>query len=226
MNHQRFFVTSTGTGVGKSFITAALVRQAMALGRTVSAYKPVITGFQQAKIDASDIGLLLRSLGLPASQENIDRMSPWRFEMPMAPSMAAQIELRFVDFDALVLHSRSALTAPEDVAFIEGVGGIMVPLDEKRTVLDWIDALETQTLLVAGSYLGTISHTLTALSVLQQRSIPLHAIIVNESEDGTVSLQDTVNELSRWTRLPIVPVKRRQSGDDWGDVKELRGLIA
>ncbi|HEU0117759.1 MAG TPA: dethiobiotin synthase [Alphaproteobacteria bacterium] len=226
MNQQRFFVTATGTGVGKSFITAALVRQAMGMGRSVAAYKPVVTGFNAANVNDSDTGTLLRSMELPATPQNIERISPWRFEMPLAPSMAAQIELRFIDFDALLMHSRGALSAPEDVALIEGVGGVMAPLTEDHTILDWMDALQTQTLLVTGSYLGTLSHTLTALSVLQQRKMPVHAIIVNESEDSSVALQDTVNELGRWTRLPIVPVKRRKSDDDWGDVKELRALLA
>ncbi|MFY9288587.1 MAG: dethiobiotin synthase [Alphaproteobacteria bacterium] len=226
MNQQRFFVTATGTGVGKSFITAALVQQAKARGRSVAAYKPIITGYNPAQIDDSDIGLLLRSVGLEATPQNIDRMSPWRFEMPMAPSMAAPIELRYLDFEALILHSRGAMHAPQDVAFIEGVGGVMVPLDEGHTILDWISALEMPSLLVTGSYLGTISHTLTALAAMQQRHLPIHAIIVNESPDSPIALQDTVNELGRWTRLPIVAVSRRKSSDGWNDVKELRGIIA
>jgi dethiobiotin synthetase len=224
--NQRFFVTGTGTGIGKSFITAALVRQARALGRSVTAYKPVVTGWHPDKIDASDTGLLLRSMEMAANEETIQRLSPWRYEMAMAPSMAAAIELRSIDFDALALHSRGAVVAPDDVVLIEGVGGVMVPLGPNRTVLDWIDAVEIPALLVTGSYLGTLSHTFTALAVMKQRHIPLHAIIVNESEDSPLSLEETVDEIARWTSLPVVPVKRRASNDDWHDVKELRGLLA
>ena len=64
---------------------------------------------------------------------------------------------------------------------IEGVGGIMVPLDERHTVLDWMSALRLPVLLVAGSYLGTISHTLTALHVLAQRNLDIAAVVVSES---------------------------------------------
>ncbi len=224
--NQRFFVTATGTGIGKSFITAALVRQAKGMWRSVSAFKPVVTGFDPETPDDSDTGLLLRSLEQDSTPENIDRMSPWRFKAALAPAMAALQELREVDFEALVVHSRGAMLAPDELILIEGVGGVMVPLDETHTVLDWIERVEAPVLLVTGSYLGTISHTLTAMAVLQQRHIPIHAIIINESEESPVSLQDTRDELSRWTRLPIIPVTRRKSGEDWQDVKELRSLLA
>jgi dethiobiotin synthetase len=223
--NQRFFVTSTGTGIGKSFITAALVRQAKALGKSVVAYKPVISGFNPADAANSDTGLLLQSQDLPLTPENIARISPWRFAAPLAPSMAARLENCTVNFEDIVSHSRKVAAMAEDVVLIEGVGGVMVPLNDCHTILDWIEATEMQTLLVVGSYLGTISHTLTALAVLQQRAIPLHAVIINESEDSPLSLQDIVEELGHWTRLPIITVARRKTPDGWRDVKELHRVL-
>lgn len=224
--NQRFFVTGTGTGVGKSFITAALVRQAKAVWRSVNAHKPVVTGFNPANANDSDTGLLLQCLNKDLSEENIQRMSPWRFAAPLAPAMAAKQEERDVDFEALVVHTRGTLLAPEDLVLIEGVGGVMVPLDNRHTVLDWMERVDIPAILVAGSYLGTLSHTLTALAVLKQRQIPVHAVIVNESENATVSLQDTIDELKRWTDLPLVPVARRTAEDDMNAIKELRALLA
>lgn len=224
--NQRFFVTGTGTGVGKSFITAGLVRQAKAVWRSVAAHKPIVTGFNPANANDSDTGYLLQMLDMEVSDENIQRMSPWRFEAPLAPAMAAKQEERDVDFDALVIHTRGTLLSPDDLVLIEGVGGVMVPLDNRHTVLDWIEPLDIPVVLVAGSYLGTISHTLTALEVLKQRAIPMHAIVVNESENASVTLQDTIEELRRWTDLPIVPVTRRHRRDDMNDIKELRALLA
>ena len=90
-------------------------------------------------------------------------MSPWRFAAPLAPDMAAAREGRALDFDRPDRVCRHAIDARTDVLLIEGIGGIMVPLDERHTVLDWMVALRLPVLLVAGSYLGTISHTLTAV---------------------------------------------------------------
>jgi dethiobiotin synthetase len=223
--NMRTFITSTGTSIGKSFMTAALARQARALGRSVTAYKPLISGFDPAHIEDSDTGLLLQSMDMPPTRENIERVSPWRFTAPLAPSMAAKLEQREVDFDELVSHSRSAIKGKEDIVLIEGVGGVMVPITDRHTVLDWIAALDIQAILVAGSYLGTISHTLTALTALKQKKISVQSIVVNESEGSTVSLPDTIEELRHWTELPIIGITRR-SDSDYRDVKELQSLLA
>jgi dethiobiotin synthetase len=222
---QRLFITSTGTGIGKTFITASLVRQAKALGKSVMAYKPVISGFDAKRPQESDTGILLQSLDLPATPENIARISPYRFAAPLAPSMAARLERRRIDFDELVAAGQKAMAGPGDIMLIEGVGGVMAPLDDKCTVIDWIEALEIEALLVTGTYLGTISHTLTALAVLEQRAIPVFAIIVSESEESTVSLQATVNELAGRTRLPVIGIERRKP-DDKALITELRGLFS
>ncbi len=224
MNY-RYFITSTGTGIGKSFITAALVRQAVPLQRSIAAYKPIISGFDSANIAGSDTGLILKSLDLPLTTENIDRVSPYRYSAPLAPSMAARLENRPLDFHGLVAHSQRALQGPENIVLIEGVGGVMVPLNDRRTVLDWIEALGIPTLLVVGSYLGSISHTLTTLAVLRQRHIPIRAVLVNESENSSVTLADTINELKIWTEAELIAVVRR-AASDWRDVQELQTLLS
>jgi dethiobiotin synthetase len=199
----RLFITSTGTGIGKSFITAGLARQARAHGQTIAAYKPVISGFDPAEVEESDTGILLDALGLPMTQDNIERISPWRFAAPLAPSMAGRLENRPIDFDALVAHSRKMLQGPEETILIEGVGGVMAPLTDHHTVLDWIEALGAPALLVVGTCLGGISHTLTALETLKQRKISVHALIVNESENSSATLEQTVDELKLWTDMPL-----------------------
>lgn len=221
---QRFFVTSTGTGIGKSFITAALVRQALARKKTVAAYKPVISGFDPADVGASDTGLILESLGLPATAEHIQRISPWRYAAPLAPSIAARQENRPLDFQTLIAQCQKCIAGPEELVLIEGVGGVMVPLNDRRTVLDWIEALGIPVLLVIGNYLGSISHTLTAISALRQRHIPLHAIILNESENSTVSMSLTIDELKLWIETQLIAVNRRADGN-WRDVDELGVLL-
>jgi len=73
------FVTSTGTGIGKTFVTAALVKHLRAQGRAVDAFKPVLSGFDPGNAEDSDTGVLLNALGRKPIQEEFDRISPWRF---------------------------------------------------------------------------------------------------------------------------------------------------
>jgi dethiobiotin synthetase len=222
---QRFFITATGTGIGKSFITAALVRQAKALKRTVMAYKPVISGFDGANPDDSDTGLIIRSLGLATDQAAIERVSPWRYVAPLGPSMAARLENCLINFEQLVTQTHNMLDGPEELVLIEGVGGVMVPLTDHHTVLDWIAKLDVPCLLVTGSYLGALSHTLTAIETLRQRRISVRALIVNQSAESEVSLAATVSELGHWAQYEIITVMRQSSTTATPDISELQTLL-
>jgi dethiobiotin synthetase len=204
------FVTGTGTDVGKTFLSAALIRHWRSTGHTVAAFKPVASGFDPASAEASDPGVLLAALGRPIS--DIDTISPWRFAAPLSPDMAAAREGRMIDFDAIVEFSRREATSA-DRALIEGVGGIMVPLDDRHTVLDWMSALRLPVLLVAGSYLGTISHTLTALRVLAQRNLTVVAVAVSESAAPGAPLEETVATIARFADLIEVVGVPRLMGD-------------
>jgi dethiobiotin synthetase len=200
------FVTGTGTDVGKTFLSAALIRHWRAAGHAVAAFKPVVSGFDPATAQASDPGVLLTALGRPIS--DIETISPWRFAAPLSPDMAAAREGRALDFDAIVEFSRRAATGADRV-LIEGVGGIMVPLDERHTVLDWMSALRLPVLLVAGSYLGTISHTLTALRVLAQRNLTVAVVAVSESAVPGAPLDETVAVIARFAdMIEVVGVPR------------------
>ena len=195
------FVTGTGTDVGKTFVTAALVRHLRSAGKTADAFKPVVSGFDPANIADSDPGVLLSALGRALTKEEIERIAPWRFAAPLSPDLAARAESRSIDFGALVEFSRGVVY-DRGTILIEGVGGIMVPLDMTHTVLDWMSAIRIPVLLVAGSHLGTISHTLTALHVLAQRNLDIAGVVVSESTAPGASLDDTVATIARFA-VPI-----------------------
>jgi len=204
------FVTGTGTDVGKTFLSAALIRHWRAAGHVVAAFKPVVSGFDPASAATSDPGVLLAALDRPIT--DIETISPWRFAAPLSPDMAATREGRALDFDAIVEFSHQAAESADRV-LIEGVGGIMVPLDERHTVLDWMSALRLPVLLVAGSTLGTISHTLTALRVLAQRNLTVVAVAVSESVTPGAPLDETVAVIARFADMIEVVGVPRLSGD-------------
>ena len=157
------FITATGPDVGKTFVVASLIGHLRQNGRSVEAIMPIVSGYDSAQAAASDPGTLIAALGLPFSPELIERTSPWRFRAALSPDLAARLEGRSIDVDAVTDYCKAAIDARRDVLLIEGVGGIMVPLDEQRTILDVMMALRLPLILVTGSYRGTISHTLTAL---------------------------------------------------------------
>jgi dethiobiotin synthetase len=206
-----YFVTSTGTDIGKTFVTAGLIRYLREAGQAVHALKPVVSGYDPSVVETSDPAVLLSALGRQVSADEVEAIAPWRFRAPLSPDLAAAREGRTIDFGELVAFSRKSVDAETGMLFIEGVGGIMVPLDAERTVLDWMAALQIPLLLVVGGYLGTISHTLTALDVLATRHLKIAAIVVSESERNPVELDDTVASIARFAHgagvvgLPRLP---------------------
>ncbi|MGH6662285.1 MAG: ATP-dependent dethiobiotin synthetase BioD, partial [Rhodospirillales bacterium] len=124
-----------------------------------------------------------------------------------------------------VAFCRDAQKSDRDLLLIEGVGGVMAPLDDRHTVLDWIDELGAPALLVCGSYLGAISHALTAAAALAARGITIAGVVVDESEASTVPLADTVATLKRFlpARLPLATVERGAEGK--AVLKALRPMI-
>ena len=203
-----FFVTGSGTDIGKTFVTAAIIHELRRRGRRSTALKPVASGFDPTQVAASDPGILLAALGHHPTTAALDRIAPWRFRAPLSPDMAARRDGRVIDFTTLVEHSRMA-AAENDLLLIEGVGGVMVPIDETHTVLDWMATLRLPVILVGGSYLGAISHSLTALDALHSRALKVAALVVNETAGSSVALDETATTVARFAAaVPIVALPR------------------
>ncbi len=200
------FVTSSGTEIGKTYVSAMLTRELKA--RVI---KPLVSGIDEETFPESDPAQLLAAMGEPVTYENAGLVSRWRFQAALSPDMAAKRENRVIDFDELVAECVSAARA-HDPLVIEGVGGLMVPLDGTHTVLDWMKALKAKTdlapLLVVGAYLGTISHTLTTLAVMEREGLAPRAIVVSEKEPGPVPVEETAETIARFagaTPVRVVP---------------------
>jgi dethiobiotin synthetase len=203
------FITATGPDVGKTFVVASLIGHLRQIGHSVDAIMPIVSGYDPAQAATSDPGTLIAALGLPFSPESIERTSPWRFRAAFSPDLAAELENRSIDVEAVIAYCKAAVDGRRDVLLIEGVGGIMVPLDEHRTILDVMMALRMPLILVTGSYRGTISHTLTALDSLFRRDMRVLATIVSETPGSKVPLADVVSSLARFT-APVIGLPRQR----------------
>ena len=126
----------------------------------------MVSGYDSSVVETSDPAVLLRALGRPVSADEIAAIAPWRFRAPLSPDLAAARERPRLDFDALVAFSRARRRARTTACCSSKASAASWCRSKaRRTVLDWMAALEIPLLLVVGGYLGTISHTLTALDV-------------------------------------------------------------
>jgi dethiobiotin synthetase len=145
-------------------------------------------------------------------------MSPLRFKAALSPPMAARREGQDLRLEAMVDLCAAALSeATADLMLIEGAGGVMSPLCEDATNLDLMAALGLPVLLVGGSYLGSISHTLTAASVIQARGLELVAVVLSQDADPAApDFAETLADVAHF--LPgvrVIPAPRH--GQAWAE---------
>lgn len=177
-----YFITGSGTGVGKTFTTCALLHAC----KTAKGYKPIISGYGKGQNDTTLIAQY--------SGNVIANVSPWRFKAPLSPDMAAAKEGRKLKRGELVKWTKKIVKQKNRV-FIETVGGLMVPLNDKHTTRDWLAKCDIPLILVTGSYLGALSHTLATIEAARAAKLKIRALIINESVDG-VDLAATKRSLA------------------------------
>lgn len=209
------FVTATSTDVGKTYVACAVIRALRAAGRPVRAFKPVVSGFDPTEAEASDPGRLRSALGTGAPP--LEAIAPLRFAAPLSPPLAARMEGVSLSLDHLETLCRDQMGG-DSLLLIEGAGGVMSPLTDGETNLDLIERLGAAVILVTGSYLGTISHTLTAIEVLRARRVAVAAVVMSESEDAP-DLAETAAGLSAFIPgVPLFTAPRDAGGWDASDL--------
>ncbi|PIC00595.1 dethiobiotin synthase [Caulobacter sp. X] len=212
-----FFVAGTGTDLGKTHIGCKLLEAVRNRDLKVDAFKPVVSGFDPEAPETSDPARLAVALGRPDAWAEV---SPRRYRAPLAPNLAARLEGDILRMDDLIADCRAWLSGRDvDLALVEGAGGVMSPMTDEATNLDLMAALGLPILLVAGSYLGTASHLLTALEVVRARSLTVAAIVVSESLDAP-DLDQTVEMLRAFERRAPILVAPR-AGLDAGELADV-----
>jgi len=183
------FITATGTEVGKTVATCAIAAALRREGHSVGVCKPVASGCRRERDDLinEDAEALAH---FADCRFPLNTINPVRYRKPLAPAVAAEIEGRSVDEDAIAKSLRE-ISAAHDVTLIEGVGGIMVPLAESRTVLDFMADLDLPIVVVTEATLGTLNHTAMTCELIRLRGLRLAGIVVNrydpESPDASVA---------------------------------------
>jgi len=210
------FIAGAGTEIGKTYVTAVLTRRLRERG-PVLALKPLASGvapWDDPAFGESDTARLLAAQGLPVTEETVTACSPWRFAAPLAPDQAAALEGRSVSLSAIADWCRDRIAASDSPVVVEGVGGLMSPITDAATGLDWIEALQIPVVLVSGSYLGAISHALTAAEVLRLREVDLLAVVVSESESAPTPPETVAHAIRRHVSCPVFCLGRGASAPD------------
>ena len=200
------FITGTDTGVGKTVVAAAIASYLKRRGRRVAVCKPVATGCQHRRegLVSEDAELLAHHSDTP---HPLDLICPQRYAEPLAPAVAAERAKRPVDWSSIDRAIR-LMSLNSDVMVIEGIGGVMVPMDEKHRVLDMAKWLNVPAVVVARASLGTINHTLLTLQALRSLEMKIAGVVINRYPADNTGIAEETNPraIERWGKTAVLCV--------------------
>lgn len=206
MNHS-FFITGTDTGIGKTFVTSYLTASLRKKGVQAVPYKPIQSGgiVKDGQLRSEDVAFYKMLSALPYSEE---QLCTYCFNDPVSPHLAMKRSDDTIHIPTII-NQLKQLQAENEVVFVEGAGGLAVPLidEEKKTYMmtDFIKDLQLPLLIVTQPNLGSINHTLMTISYAQSEHIPIAGMIVNQMPKSPNTMQrDNVDMIEKLSGIPIV----------------------
>lgn len=200
MPRKIFHVVGTDTNIGKTYVCCQLVKHLNLSGILSNALKPVATGLVDGiNQDVKDI------MEVNSSQLDSNVINPFCFEPAIAPHIAASIEGTRLTVDELIIHlHKSFESLANSYVFIEGVGGVMVPLSEDEIYLDLLQKMSEVVILIVGIKLGCLNHALLTLTALKQRNINVIGWIANCIDDSMPYATENIEYLKNSLDIPCL----------------------
>jgi dethiobiotin synthetase len=207
-----YFITAIDTDAGKTFATGLLAKAFMNKGLSVITMKIAQTGCVGLSDDIVQHRKLMGIDLMSFDHEGIT--CPYVFPTPASPHLAAEIKGVVIDTSVIISNIR-ILEKQFDVVLIEGVGGLMVPLNHSEMVIDFVLQHQLSIIIITSPKLGSLNHTFLTLEVCQSHSIKLHGIIYNHfplvderiTNDSRLMIQTYSRQLYpdvKWGELPVV----------------------
>lgn len=196
-----YLILGINTEVGKSFLVENLCK----ILPNSRAIKPVITGFRDDD-DFSDSARILAAMNLELTKENLDKISPFRFEKPVSIHFAGRVNYqKLINFcQENIINSKRN----DEFLFIEAAGGIMSPITDSKTFLDVAQCLQIPILLVSSNYLGAISHSLTAMETLKKHNLFVEKIIFNEHFDTQIASARIAKTIENFSKVETIAISK------------------
>lgn len=201
---QAWFVTGTDTGIGKTFVSCALLRGSAARGLRAAGMKPVAAGADliDGQLINEDTAQLMAAANVEAP---VELVTPYCLPAPIAPHVAAREAGVEIDFEVL-REAFGQLRARSDRLFVEGAGGLLVPLGAKRDYADLALALDLPVIVVVGMRLGCINHALLTMLAVRQRGLRLAGWVANRVDPHMLRFEDNLQSLRERIEAPLLAV--------------------
>jgi dethiobiotin synthetase len=187
-----YFVSGIDTDIGKTIVTGLLARSCLKNGVQTITQKIVQTGCVGLSEDIIRHRQIMEIELQPADFSGLT--CPYVFSVPCSPHLAARLENQLIDCN-VIRKATTSLLKEYDLVFLEGAGGLFVPLNDEETQIDYFEAEKHPLILVSSSRLGSINHTLCSLSLARSRNIEVAAIIYNRLEGTDPRIEEDSKEM-------------------------------
>lgn len=198
---QAFFVTGTDTGVGKTFVTCALLHATRQRGLSAVGMKPVAAGVEEDGRNEDVVRLLADSSIRPP----LELVNPFLYDPPIAPHIAAREAGWPIEIET-IRRALERLRRLADVVWVEGAGGFRVPLDEHYDTADLVRALALPVVLVVGMRLGCLNHALLTAEAITRRELVLAGWVANRIDPAMARFEANLETLAARLNAPLLGV--------------------
>ncbi len=194
------FVTGTDTGVGKTLVSAMLLRALAAAGHRAAGMKPVATGLAEGESIHADVRALVAAANVDGPLSDVN---PFLFTAAVAPELAARAADAVIDL-GVIAAAYARLSARADAIVVEGAGGALVPLTRQTDMLDIPRRLGLPVLLVVGMRLGCLNHALMSALAINARGLALAGWVANRIDPAMREGDANVAILAERLPAPLV----------------------
>lgn len=222
------FITATGTDIGKTYVTALLVKKLKEHGLNAGYYKAALSGAEEmadGTLLPGDADFVAKTAGLETAPE---KLVSYIYKNAVSPHLAANIEGNPVELAKIKTDFTEALSQ-YDYLTMEGSGGIICPIrwDEEKIMLeDIIKALGLGTVVISNALLGSINACILTIYYLQQKNIPVRGIILNNFDENDLMQQDNKKMMELLSNVPVIGCVKPGSQELDIDISVLTELYA
>ncbi|MBS9780372.1 MAG: dethiobiotin synthase, partial [Moraxellaceae bacterium] len=211
-----FFITATDTNVGKTYITAHLLKLFLAKGYQTRAIKPIETGFNYSPNNKMNVPIGSDVYAYQQINSNNNYSPAYYFDIPASPHYSARLANSQIDIDVVENYCQNHIKNSE-VTLIEGAGGLLVPFNHQHNFTHLIKRLNCPIILVVKNQLGAINQALTNIQLCEFYGIKLACVVMNQTDPSDKLALENINFIKTQTDVPVVQIDNNGNFKDFAD---------
>jgi len=199
------FITATGTDIGKTYVSALIVKAIIEKGINCGYYKPALSG----DVYPNDCEYVLKTAGINKEANNY---VSYKFKPAVSPHLASQLENNPIELDKII-SDFNRIKIEHDYVLVEGAGGIVCPFGDNLLLPDVIKALELDIIIVASASLGTINSTVLTAEYAKNHGINVKGIILNNYNEKDLMQIDNKKMVEKLTGIKVIATIKTNDTD-------------